>query len=83
MQQRIKMTGKNACSIGPLKRKSTSNMKNIVSSPKMYIGYTLVHHVQLQKTREMSVENTGRPKRVGQESKPKCNAMRTKHACPL
>ena len=58
-------------------------MKKVVSSCKLYIGYTLVHHVQLQKTRETSVENTGRPKRVGQESKPKCNAMRTKHACPL
>ena len=77
------MTGKNACSIGPLKRKSTSNMKNVVSSPKMYIGYTLLHHVQLQKPRGMSVENIGRPKRVGQESKPKCNAMRTRHVCPL
>ena len=58
-------------------------MKNVVSSPKMYTGYTLVHHVQLQKTRGTSVENPGRPKRVGQESKPKCNAMRTRHACPL
>ena len=59
------MTGKNACSIGPLKRKSTSNMKNVVSSPKMYIGYTLVHHVQLQKTRGTKVEKSRQAKEGG------------------
>lgn len=59
------MTGKNACSIGPLKRKSTSNMKNVVSSPKMYIGYTLVHHVQLQKTRGTNVEKSRQAKEGG------------------
>ena len=49
----------------PVKRKSTSNMKNVVSSPKMYIGYTLVHHVQLQKTRGTSVEKSRQAKEGG------------------
>lgn len=40
-------------------------MKNVVSSPKMYIGYTLVHHVQLQKTRGTNVEKSRQAKEGG------------------
>lgn len=46
------MTSKDAGPKGRLKRKYTSNMKKVISSLKRYTGYTLVHHVQLQKIGE-------------------------------
>lgn len=58
-------------------------MKKVVSSLIRDTVYTLEQHVQLQKTRGMSIENISRPERVEQESKSKHNAMKTKNSCPL